>query len=112
MKAQEVKLAPRNHRKIFVVYVGDLAKRKALKLVEDLRVAGFSVSEAFGKESLKTQLKIADKEGFPLALILGQKEIYEESVIIRDLRSSLQETIPLSKIVEEVKKRLREKIQE
>lgn len=112
MKAQEVKLPAKNHRKIFVVYVGDLAKRKALTLIEDLRVAGFSVSEAFGKESLKAQLKIADKEGFPLALILGQKEIYEENVIVRDLRNSLQETVSLNKIVEEIRKRLKEKVQE
>mgnify|MGYP001588164173 CR=1 FL=1 len=112
MKAQEVKLLAKNHRKVFVVYVGDLAKRKALTLIENLRIAGLSVSEAFGKESLKTQLKIADKGGFSLALILGQKEIYEENVIVRDLRNSLQETVPLNKIVEEIKKRLKEKVQE
>ncbi len=109
MKRQEVKLPPKSHKKIFVIYIGDLAKRKSLQLIEDLRVAGLQAKEAFSKESLKAQLKAADREKSPIALILGQKEIYEESVIIRDLRNSIQETIPLTKMIEEIKKRLKEK---
>ena len=109
MKAQEVKLPVKNHKKVFVVYIGDLAKRKALALVESLRTGGIQAGEAFGKESLKTQLKVADKEKYPLALILGQREIYEENVILRDLRNSLQETVALDRIVEEIRKRLKEK---
>lgn len=109
MKAQKVNLPAKNQKRVFVIYVGELAKRKALKLTEQLRSAGLAVTEAFGKESLRAQLKIADKEGFSLALILGQKEIYEESVILRDLRNSLQENISMSKMVDEIKKRLKEK---
>lgn len=109
MKAQEVKLPAKSQKKAFVIYIGDLAKRKSLKLIEDLRVAGLPVAEAFGKESLKSQLKVADREGYPLALILGQKEIYEESIIVRNLKTSVQETIPMRKAIEEIKKRLREK---
>lgn len=109
MKAQEVKMPSKSTKKAFVLYIGDQAKRKSLSLIEALRAAGIATAEAFGKESLKAQLKVADKEGYPLALILGQKEIYEESVIIRDLRNGLQETIVMSKMVDEVKKRLRDK---
>ncbi len=109
MKTQEVKLIPRAPRKIFVVHVGDLAKRKALKVIEDLRIAGISVTEALGKESVRAQLKLADKQGSLLAVIFGQKEIFEGSAIIRDLRTGLQETVILDKIVPEIQKRLKDK---
>lgn len=109
MKAQEVKLQVKNDKKVFVVYIGDIAKRKAVALVEILRAGGIQAGEALGKESLKAQLKVADKEGYSLALILGQREIYEENVILRDLRNSLQETVALSRIVDEIKKRLKGK---
>ena len=33
--------------------------------------------------------------------------VFEESIIVRDLRNSLQETVSLSKLVEEIRKRLR-----
>lgn len=108
MKTQEVKLPVKSGKKVFFVHVGDLAKKKSLRIIESLRKAGIPVSETLGRESLKAQLKTADKEGFELALILGQKEVFEDSIIVRDLRKSLQETVSLAKLVEEIKKRLRQ----
>lgn len=107
MKAQEVKPPVKPAKKVFFIHVGEMAKKKSLRIIETLRSSGISVSESLGRESLKAQLKTADKEGIELALILGQRELFEESVIVRDLRNSLQETVSLSKLVEEIRKRLR-----
>lgn len=98
---------PKNPAKVFLIHMGDEAKKKGLALVEEFRNANIRVSESFGRESLKSQLRIADKEKAELALILGQKEVFEESIIIRDMRNSAQETVPLKKVVEEVKKKLK-----
>ncbi|MFQ5753202.1 MAG: ATP phosphoribosyltransferase regulatory subunit, partial [bacterium] len=95
-------------KKVFVAHAGDSAKRKALKLMADLVRQGIPVTEALSKDSLKAQLKVADKGGVAVALILGQKEIYEECVIIRDMRTGLQDSVPLDKIVVEIKKRWRQ----
>ena len=106
MKAREIGPASRVQKRIFLVHAGDLAKRKAFGLLALLRKQGIAVSESLSKESLSAQLKAADKEGTGLALILGQKEIYEKSVIVRDLRSGTQEAVAQERIVEEIKKRL------
>jgi histidyl-tRNA synthetase len=108
MKAQEAKLPVTAVKSVFVAHAGSLAKKKALGLIELMRSAGIPTREALAKESLKAQLKVADKEGISLALIIGQKEVYEQSAIIRDFRTGLQEIFPLSRIVDEVKKRLKE----
>ncbi|MBI5220532.1 MAG: histidine--tRNA ligase [Candidatus Liptonbacteria bacterium] len=107
MRAQEVTVSERPTKKVFVVHAGELAKKKALALVEQVRQLGVTASESLARESLKAQLKVADREKASLALIVGQKEVYDSTVIVRDLRSGLQETIPLSKLGEEVKKRLK-----
>ncbi len=107
MKAQQVKLSARTQKKVFLIHVGELAKKKSLSLIERLRAAGISVKEALGRESLKAQLKTADREEADLALIFGQKEIFEDNIIIRDLKNSLQETVSLLKLVEEIKRRLK-----
>lgn len=107
MKAQEVKITQKTQKKVFLIHVGELAKKKSLKLIEELRSAGVAVVESLGRESLKAQLKFADKEGLDIALIFGQREIFEGSIILRDLRNSLQETVSLNKLVEEIKKRLK-----
>lgn len=109
MKAQEIKLPAKLPKKVFVIHVGELAKKKSLSIIEELRQAGISVAEALGKESVKAQLKAADKQGCLMAIIFGQKEIFEESVILRDLRTGLQETVILAKMVSEIQKRLKDK---
>lgn len=93
--------------RVFFAAVGDQAKKASLKSMEELRRAGVPVVEALGKRSLKGQLKVADKLKVPLALILGQKEVFEGSVIVRDMVTGAQETALLDKFVEVVKKRLR-----
>ncbi len=107
MKAQGLVPSLKSRTVVFVAHAGDLAKRKSFRFVEELRRAGIHIKEALAKESLKAQLKSADKEGSRLALIFGQREIYEGTVIVRDLGSGLQETVSLDTIVEEIKKRLR-----
>ena len=109
MKEQEVKLPAKNLKRVFLIHVGELAKKKSLKIIEDLREAGILVTEALGKESVSAQLKVANKQGNPLAVIFGQKEIFEGSVILRDLKTGLQEAVILDKMVSEIQRRLKEK---
>ena len=72
-----------------------------------MRIHGLPVMESLGRESLKAQLKSAEKARAPIALIFGQREAFEKEIIIRDMTSGAQETIRLDKLVEEVKKRLK-----
>lgn len=92
--------------RVHFIHIGDLAKKKSLSLIEALRRGGVHVAESLGKDSLKGQLAAADKAGAELALIFGQMEAFEESIIIRDLKTGAQETVLLTKFVEAVKKRL------
>lgn len=106
IKAQNITFLAKTKKIVFVAHAGELAKKKSLRFIEELRQSGVHVKEALAKESLKAQLKTADKEGSRIALIFGQKEIYEGTVIVRDLVNGLQETVTLDRIVEEIKKRI------
>lgn len=97
----------KNKKMLFFVAVGDKARKSSLRLMRKLRQAGVIVMESLGKKTLASQLKIAQKSNAPLAVIYGQKEAFEGEVILRDLVSGLQESVPLEKMVEEVKRRLR-----
>jgi histidyl-tRNA synthetase len=107
MKAQGVNVALRPRKAVFLIHVGELAKRRSLAIIEELRRAGIAVAESLGRESLKAQLKTADHEGIKFALILGQRECFEGSIIIRDLRKSLQENVRLDTLIPELKRRLK-----
>lgn len=93
--------------RVFLAQLGSLAKKKSLKMFEGLERSGIVVAESFGRGSLKSQLKIADRLGVELTLILGQKEAIDGTVIVKEMASGMQETVNAGKIVDEVKKRLK-----
>jgi len=107
MKSQEIEIKEKDEIQVFLAQLGDLAKRKSLKILEDFRRAKIRVGESFGRDSLKAQLNRADKLGASYALILGQKEALENAIIVRDMQSGKQDIIKLDKVVEEVKEKLK-----
>jgi histidyl-tRNA synthetase len=58
----------------------------ATALVDELRRAGFAVGRAYDGRSMKAQMKVADKSGARLALLVGPEERDSGQVTIRDLR--------------------------
>ena len=93
--------------KVFLAQLGNLAKRKGLKLLEDFRKEKILVAESFSRDSLKVQMARAAKIGVKYTLILGQKEALEGTIIVRDMESGKQETVKLEKSVGEMEKRLK-----
>ncbi len=91
---------------VFVSQLGESARKKALRLFEDLRRAGFAVSQQFTKNGLKPQLAMAAKLQAKFVVILGQKEIIDRTVIIRDMENGAQEIVDARKIAKELERRL------
>ena len=94
---------------VFIVQLGDAAKKRALMLFEEFRKARIPVREAFGRESISSQLKLANKFKTNIAVIIGQKEALDKVAIIREMDTGSQETIPQDKLIKEVARRLRNK---
>ncbi len=93
--------------KVFLVQLGDLARKKSFGIMEDLRHAGISMAESLGRDSIRSQLKIADRVGAEYALIIGQKEALDGMAIVREMSSGIQETILRDRLVETLKRKLK-----
>lgn len=96
---------------VFMAQLGVEARKKALKLFEQLYAKGVPVAENMAKSGLKSQLEMANKLGVRYCLIIGQKEMVDGTVMIRDMEGGIQEIIDANKAVDEVVKRL-EKLKE
>lgn len=107
LKEKEIKFAESYNPSVFLAQIGNMAKKKSLKLLEDLRKARIQVGESFGKDSLKAQLKMADKLGVKYTLLLGQKEVLDGTIIIRDMKTGRQDAVKFDRAVREVEKRLK-----
>ncbi len=91
---------------VFLSQVGELARRKSLKLFEQLRQANLKVGEALHKDALSAQLKLADKMQAKYSLIIGQKEALDNQVIIREMKSGRQKIVDMDKVVKELKNKI------
>jgi histidyl-tRNA synthetase len=75
-------------------------------LIEQLRAGGIATDRAYDQRSMKAQMKVADKSGARLALLVGPEELLAGEVTIRDLRSQdfeqTQQRVAQSEIVSTV----------
>jgi histidyl-tRNA synthetase len=89
--------------KIYFIQLGSEAKLKSLNIIEILRKAHIPIAQSLSKDSLGSQLAIAEKLSVPYALIFGVKEALDDSVIVRDMSNRSQETVKLKKLLEYLK---------
>ena len=80
---------PRNlvERSLDLFVIDTTNEDAATVLVDELRTAGFATARAYDARSMKSQMKVADKSGARLALLVGPQEFAADEVTIRDLRS-------------------------
>jgi histidyl-tRNA synthetase len=78
--------------------VGDEARDEAIKLAATLRKNGIGVIEAIGNKSLKAQLRQANTRGVHYTVIIGDQEVKTGTVILRDMITSEQKTVPLAEL--------------
>jgi histidyl-tRNA synthetase len=78
----------------FVVHFGKTAELKeaAVGLVAELRQAGIKAEMSYGDRSPKAQMKQANASGAAYALIIGESELANKSVSVKDLRAGSMET--------------------
>lgn len=91
---------------IYAAQLGEAARRKTIVLFEQLRRAGLPAVEGLTKSGLRPQLEQANKLGVRYAIVIGQKEVQDETAIIRDMESGIQEIVPFNKVISEIKKKL------
>ena len=103
LKEQNVDIPLLPSPQVFIAYVGDESRDEAIKLASALRQADIGVIEAMGGKSLKAQLRQANAVGACYAVIIGEEEAKRGSVILRDMNTSQQKTVPLNQLQEELR---------
>ena len=88
---------------IYIVGIGDSVRATLITLAENLRKNNFKTSFDYLRRSMKAQMREANKLGARYAIILGEDELKDKSVIIKDLSTSDQEKIALDLVEKHMK---------
>jgi histidyl-tRNA synthetase len=102
LKKQKIEAPPLPKPQVFIAYIGEAAKAEAVKLAANLRRGDIGVIQALGDKSLKAQLRQANNLGSSQAVIIGEEELKSGTVIVRDMASAEQKTVPISKLAGEL----------
>lgn len=90
--------------KVLITYFDQKGFTYGLKVLQKLREAGIS-SELYPDDAkIKKQFTYADKKQVPFVVILGDNEITEEKVSLKDLQSGKQEILTIEALIEMVGK--------
>lgn len=91
---------------VFGVALGADAKRRMAGIVNDLRNAGISADMSFGDRGLKGAMKGADRAGARFALVLGEQELENGVVAVKDLAAHEQSDVAIDALVEHLRGQL------
>ena len=84
---------------VFIVPIGDRAHQLAVSLLQQIRAANLRADMAYGDRGLKGAMKAADKSGAQLAVVIGDEEVSNSRVQIKNLGDSSQVQVALGDMV-------------
>ena len=92
-KTQKAALAAKAEKRVAVLPITEALKSEALKIAQQLRSAGVPVEfEVMGRKMAKA-LEDADKRKVDFAVIVGERELKEGTVVLKDLVNRQQSTV-------------------
>ena len=89
--------------KIYLIGLGDAVRPTMLKILGEARKAGLIMEFDSLRRSIKSQMREANKIGASLAIIIGDKELKDKSVQIKDLKNGQQKLISIDSIISYIK---------
>ncbi|MGA5189758.1 histidine--tRNA ligase [Streptomyces griseoincarnatus] len=102
LEAEGVELELPATTSVFAVPLGDEARRVLFAKVTELRKNGVAADFAYGGKGLKAAMKAANRSGARYALILGERDIEQGVVQLKDLESGEQSAVGMNEIVAEL----------
>lgn len=99
MEAQECNFPEPSRPDLFIVAMGEKATLKAVEIAKDMRDEGFSVVYDLNGRSLRAQMKYADKLGAKFNVVIGDNEVENKVVTLKDMATGESSEINLDTFV-------------
>jgi histidyl-tRNA synthetase len=91
------------HPMVFIAALGAEGTRNAYLWANDLCMEGIRAEADFSGRSLKSLMKRADKVNASYVMIVGESELQEGRVVLRDMKTKEQHTFSTDNLVENLK---------
>lgn len=106
VKEEGIELTVMDQPQLFIAQLGEQAKLLGLKIMKELQAADIPFAESIDRDGMQGQLKMADRLKVEWSIIIGQKEVLDSTVILRNMESGMQEVIDRDMLIPELTRRL------
>jgi histidyl-tRNA synthetase len=106
LESQGVTLQDVRRPLVWVVSQGDASKTVTWQLLRELRNGGVAADMDLSGRGVKGQFKLADREGAKWCVIVGDSEVQNQTVVLKDMKTSEQTTLPRAELVAKLKSAL------
>ena len=88
---------------VYIAPVNEDVVLKAIEITQSLRRAGVSAIVDLMGRRLGKQFEYADKKGIPTVVVVGEKDLAEASVTVRDMKTGDQEKVKVDELPSRLK---------
>jgi histidyl-tRNA synthetase len=106
LKAEGIELPVQQGIDCFLVSLGDDAKDYTVRLLQQLRLAGISAERDYLDRKIKAQMKAADRLHAKFVAILGEDELKNNVINVKEMATGEQTEIKLDQFVKELRDRI------
>jgi len=103
MQAQGVQVPVLPKSQVLIAPLGEEAKSLSVRLLADLRANDVAALLSFGDRSLRARLRQAGKENVRYAVIIGQQEMQEGRVVVRNMQDREQTSLAMAELIDWLK---------
>jgi len=103
MQEQKTTLAVEEEKKVMVIPVNESLNNEALRISEMLRSEGIAVETEVMRRKVTKALEDADRRGISHVIIVGERELNEGAVVLRDMQRKEQAVVKIEELANEIK---------
>ena len=100
MEKENIDISIDSDLEVYVIPMGDEAKLKSISLVNSLRLSGFNTEMDYNNRNLKSNFKAADKLRAKYIIIVGEEEIKNKVLTIKDNITKEEYKVELENLIE------------
>ena len=102
LEAKGIELETEDQLDLYIVAMDDAAKLKAVELLSSFRAKGVTADIDYASRKMKAQMKAADRASAKFVIVLGENELNEQAVNVKNMASGEQEKVAFGDLVQYV----------
>jgi len=104
LEAENIQLVKKQEIDCFIVALGEKARDYSVRLLHQMRLAGFSAEKDYLNRKIKAQFKAADRLNAKYAAIIGDHELEANKITVKKMDTGEQTEVPLDQFLDYFKK--------